>query len=77
MDKNACILYSPIGAKEVYAATTGWKEFLNIVEIDFTGIDEVIGENENMGTIYDLNGRIVETNDKGIYIINGKKVYVK
>ena len=77
VDKNACILYVPIGAKEVYAATTGWNEFLNIVGIDFTGIDEVIGENENIGTVYDLNGRIVESPDKGIYIINGKKVYVK
>ena len=43
-----------------------------------TGIDEVKGENENVKTIYDLQGRKVETMTKGgIYIVGGKKVLVK
>ena len=33
VDKNSCTLYVPAGAKETYAATTGWNEFRNIVEI--------------------------------------------
>ncbi|MBR5814525.1 MAG: MucBP domain-containing protein, partial [Bacteroidaceae bacterium] len=42
-----------------------------------TGIAEVKGENEKMNGIYDLTGRRVETPSKGIYIVNGKKVFVK
>ena len=45
---------------------------------DVSGIDEVKGENENVKTIYDLQGRKVETMTKGgIYIVGGKKVLVK
>ena len=42
-----------------------------------TGIDEVKGENGNVKAIYDLTGRKVEIPTKGIYIIDGKKVFVK
>ena len=42
-----------------------------------TGIDEVKGENGNVKAIYDLTGRKVEVPTKGIYIIDGKKVFVK
>ena len=42
-----------------------------------TGIDEVKGENGEVKTIYDLQGRKVEIPNKGIYIIDGKKVLVK
>ena len=41
------------------------------------GIDEVKGENGNVKAIYDLTGRKVEVPTKGIYIIDGKKVFVK
>ena len=33
VDKTGCILYVPKGAKEKYATTDGWKDFINIVEI--------------------------------------------
>ena len=46
-----------------------------------TGIDDVNdgleGENGEMKTVYDLQGRRVEEPSKGIYIINGKKVLIK
>ena len=43
-----------------------------------TGIDEVEGENGNVKTIYDLQGRKMEKVTRGgIYIVNGKKVLVK
>ena len=42
-----------------------------------TGIEGVIeGANAN-ATIFDLSGRRVEKMQKGVYIVNGKKVYVK
>ena len=33
VNKNSCTLYVPFGAKETYAATDGWNEFTNIVEM--------------------------------------------
>jgi hypothetical protein len=55
--------------------------FFYIVEIDFTGIEDVYDEEEVEGekvqTIYDLQGRKVEVPSEGLYIINGKKVMIK
>ena len=42
-----------------------------------TDIVEVKGENGEVKTIYDLQGRKVESPSKGIYIIDGKKTYIK
>lgn len=42
-----------------------------------TGIEEVETETGMTGIIYDLQGRKVENQSKGIYIVNGKKVLVK
>ena len=42
-----------------------------------TGVDELKGENEKVKGIYDLQGRKVDIPTKGIYIINGKKTYIK
>ena len=42
-----------------------------------TGISEVKGESGRVKAIYDLQGRKVENPTKGIYIINGKKVFIK
>ena len=48
------------------------------ISFDFgteTGIRELKGENENVkAEIYDLSGRKVENAQKGIFIVNGKKV---
>ena len=42
-----------------------------------TGISEVKGENGEVKAIYDLTGRQVNAVERGIYIINGKKVLIK
>ena len=48
VDKEACILYVPIGAKDTYAATEGWSDFTNIIEseniLEFTITYMVDGE---------------------------------
>ena len=74
---DTAILYIPAGALETYRSAMGWENFTNIVEMPVTGIDDVNGESKNMGTVYDLSGREVGIFDKGVYIINGKKVFVK
>ena len=44
-------------------------------EEDATGIENVnVNDNLNEGVIYDLNGRRISKAQKGIYIVNGKKV---
>ena len=74
-------LYIPNGTKSLYEKREPWNIFFDIVEIDFTGIedvyDEVKGENGKVQTIYDLQGRKVEVPSEGLYIINGKKVMIK
>ena len=42
-----------------------------------TGIDAVEGENNGEVVIYDLSGRRVENPTRGIYIVNGKRVFIK
>ena len=70
-------LYIPNGTKSLYEKREPWNIFFDIVEIDFTGIEDVEAEGEMVQTIYDLQGRKVEVPSEGLYIINGKKVVVK
>ena len=72
---NAC-LYVPEGRKFAYEKTTPWDKFY-IVEMDFTGIDEMESQVSDENVYYDLSGRRVENPTRGIYIVNGKKVFIK
>ena len=82
---DSAILYVPIGTKSLYQEVDPWYLFLDIKEMDFTGIEDVLaevvderkGENGKVKAIYDLQGRMVEVPSKGLYIINGKKVLIK
>ena len=70
------------GAFDAYSASEGYTaNYSNHFRIDVvdadTGVDEVKAENGTVKAIYDLQGRKVDTPSKGIYIINGKKVFVK
>ena len=46
-----------------------------------TGIDDIKAaadkDNNSDGVIYDLSGRVVTNPQKGIYIVNGKKILIK
>lgn len=44
VDKNACTLYVPAGAREAYAATSGWNEFTDIAEIVQSGITITVNQ---------------------------------
>ena len=41
-DKTTCTLYVPYGAKDTYAATAGWSEFTNIVELEPTATEVTV-----------------------------------
>ena len=72
MDVNNYNIYA--GTKLVKAATWG----VRAVEMNNTAIEELEGEDEEVnGEIYDLAGRKVENPTKGIYIVDGKKVFIK
>ena len=66
--------YSWNGNSEHYAN-------FNLAPEEATGVDEVFdevkGENGEGKTVYDLQGRKVETPKEGLYIIDGKKVLIK
>ena len=74
---NNATLYVPVGTKEKYQATDGWKDFVNIVEGTPTSIKVIENIQNKNATIYDLNGVRLSTPKKGINIINGQKVVVK
>ncbi len=38
VDKDNCILHVPVGSKSAYETAPVWKDFRNIVEVDYTGI---------------------------------------
>ena len=74
---NNATLYVPVGTKEKYQATDGWKDFVNIVEGTPTGIKVIENTQNKNATVYDLNGVRLPAPKKGINIINGQKVVMK
>ena len=70
-------LYVPTGTEQLYQKCRPWNLFSNIVEMDFTGVEELKAEGGNVKAIYDLQGKKIEVPSKGLYIINGKKVLIK
>ena len=78
-------LYVPAGSKEKYQSTGGWKDFTNIIEkpADPTGISSVDNSQSatgnEAGDWYTIDGRKLSGKpaQKGIYIVNGRKVAVK
>ena len=71
------------GAHKAYLvvpdATAGAKSFYLFSEAETTGIGSVQSTMFNDGRmeIFNLNGQRVSTPQRGIYIVNGKKVLVK
>jgi hypothetical protein len=61
-------LYVPIGTKEQYQNTEGWKLFKEIVEKELTGIRSVYAD-FNSDAIYDLRGQRSTKHSKGVNII--------
>lgn len=86
---SECTLHVPVGKKNDYANATGWDVFSNIVDdLNSNGVDDVVVDGMNGSdqvTVYTLQGVRVNvttvdelsTLPKGIYIVNGKKMYVR
>lgn len=67
------------GMVDTFQALEGWKDFYQIKENlgEPTGINMVNNDEPLPNHIYDLQGRRVENTQKGIYIVNGRKVVIK
>ena len=84
VDERHCMLRVPIGYAAAYQAADQWKEFFfveDVVEAD-TNIEHSESTIQDSQSIYDLSGRKIVVDDlselqKGIYIINGRRVLVK
>ncbi len=76
---NNAYLFVPAGRKFAYEKAAPWNNFY-IIEMDFTSIGNMeIDKSNNFenNIYYDLSGRHVKNPGKGIYIVNGKKMFVK
>ena len=84
---NSNKFYYSTGKSDI-KAFRGWFELGAVLnkETDFgvkmviDGLEtkvEGIGVKDAAGNVYDLNGRKVSKAQKGVYIVNGKKVFVK
>lgn len=77
-DYSAAV-YIPDGTFVDYNATD-WCRF-TLIDAMETGVEDIVEcpecVNSGLKAVYDLNGRSVDETNDGIYIINGKKVYVK
>lgn len=62
-------LYVPKGMKSVVAQTANWKNFINVEEIDFAGVDEVINDVSDQIEYYDLNGARIGNPQPGQIVI--------
>ena len=75
-------LHVPASALEAYQSTIPWSKFKNIVpttdEDDGEGIEETLSDSPSMGRgIFNLQGQRINGLQKGLNIVDGKKVWVK
>lgn len=77
IDFDTCILYVPVGSKEAYQNAEGWNQFKHIVELEALGIDDVTQSSSDVDVYFSLHGQRVINPTSGLYIKNGKNVFVK
>lgn len=74
---NNATLYVPKGTKVKYQEADVWKNFKNIVEFEPSGIDDIVADEDKQRKIYSISGIRLKRPQKGLNIINGKKVVVR
>ena len=79
---QSCILYVPAASVEAYRQADTWSSFYQISDLTASAIDETTQSPlpASHQAVYDLSGRRISHTQPlrpGIYIINGKKLFVK
>ena len=69
-------LYVPYGSEEAYRFADVWELFSDVFELPIGIKDVKANDNDNV-TIYDLSGQKLAVPNKGINIVNGKKVLIR
>ena len=75
-ETSNCII-SPFRAYLSSAETANARSLTIVFEDETTSINTVLNEEQKTNSYYDLGGRHVDNPTKGLYIVNGKKVFVK
>ena len=75
-------LYVPIGTKQLYQYSRGWRDFQNIVEGIPTGIEAVTDSKQEPVCYYSLDGRKIDSPKSGTVVVKKqgkrmKKVLIK
>ena len=80
-------IFVPVGSLAAYQASAPWNEFTNIYESDFAALTDIPNDQPGGGKdVYSLQGICIKRNateadidalPEGLYIIGGRKVYVK
>jgi hypothetical protein len=75
-------LYVPIGTKQLYQYSRGWRDFQNIVEGIPTGIEAVTDSKQEPVSYYSLDGRKIDSPKSGTVVVKKqgnrmKKVLIK
>jgi hypothetical protein len=73
---KAIPVYVPAASVASYQSAKCWKEFTNIIGTNSTSIEHQELGTQSPNIIYDLRGRRVTHPEKGIYIVNGRKVLI-
>ena len=77
VDKDVCQLIVPAASVDIYKQTSGWRDFNNIVADPDTDHIDSMEEAESNDIRYNLSGQRINTTEKGIVIITGKKHFIK
>ena len=71
-------LYVPTGCKSAYEAVDPWRNFWNIKEMEFNGIEDIVADGDEINVVAN-NGEIVVNGIENamveVYNINGQLVY--
>lgn len=71
-------LYVPTGCKSAYEAVDPWRNFWNIEEMEFNGIEDIVADGDEINVIAQ-DGEIVVNGIENamveVYNINGQLVY--
>ena len=69
----------PVNALESYRSTAPWSYFGNIVALaaEEMNVESSGFAYQNSELIYDLQGHRVQKDEKGVCIVNGRKIVIK